>query len=183
MDKKLWQWLTGNDTFLKVAYWFIKDKIECIHAVYARSSPKSLVWVVTRRGVMTRHDCVRFSLFCTLQVEDGLTDERSLEVIHSLAGWLAGTVTRDEMRKTAMAAEAAASHLYAVMDMDAYYAARVAACAASVAVTVTAGACGSVCYYTSCTAVKVVGSAARKVQADWIRKNIPFESLDFKLKG
>jgi hypothetical protein len=143
MNKELKRWLKANNAYKQCIDSVLKNKITNMHDAYNRAESQYLVWAVTRKGIMTQRDCIRFALFCVKQVQDKLTDERSKAVIPALEGWLGGTVGNNEIKRVANAA------YVAVNAADAY--------------------------------TTPVAHVARKLQAEWIRANVPFESLNLKV--
>jgi hypothetical protein len=177
MNKELKRWLKANNACKQGIDSVLKNKITDMRDAYNRAEPEYLVWAVTCDRVMTQRDCIRFALFCVKQVQDKLTDERSKAVIPALEGWLEGRVTQAEIQ-TAAAASRAAAHAAVY---TAVYAATVAAAAsraaAHAAVYTATAATAAVDAATAATAA----ATARKAQAEWIRANVPFESLNLKI--
>ena len=82
---------------------------ECssLQEVWNTAKPEWLVWVATRKGVLSHHDLIRFACFCARQNWDMLTDVRSRNAITVAENFLVGKVTRDDCIVAANAANAA----------------------------------------------------------------------------
>ena len=122
---------------------------------WEKLKPNWLLWVATRRGVLTDKELRLFAVFCARQVEHLITDQRSKDAINVAERFANGQSTAEELAAANAAANAAARA--AVCDAawdDAWDAARVAAMAAV------------------CDAARAAARAdARDAQAAWLREN------------
>lgn len=140
--------------------------------VWQTARPNWLVWVATRKGVLTDVQLRRFAVWSARQVQHLMTDERSVNALDVAERYADGAATDEELAAAYAAARAAyaasaASTTDAVFATDASFAAHAARaalvnCAAHVAAH--AAACAAV--HTAADAAACTAS-----QAQWLRDN------------
>lgn len=69
--------------------------------------PDWVIWITTRPGVLKDTDLIRFSVWSTRQVQHLLKDERSLKALDVVDAYLRGEVTKEDVKSSARAADAA----------------------------------------------------------------------------
>ncbi len=125
-----------------------------------KAKPDWLVWLATRKNVLTDRELHEFMLASAESVKHLMKDQRSLDALSVKRRWLDGEATDEELkeakRKAAAAAAAAAGH---------YYVARAAAAAAKST---------NNCYYAIAAARNADEDGREegyKKQAAWLRNN------------
>lgn len=132
------------------------ENCESMDQVWETVRPDWLVWLATRRGVLTDRELHEFAWWCAQQVEHLLTDERSRNALKIKRLWLDGKATDEEIDAAYDAAIDAAYFSDRVSS-----AAHVAACAAAHASNPDES-------YSAYAADYVT---SRSAQAEWLRKN------------
>jgi hypothetical protein len=161
---------------------------ETMADVWATAKPEWLIWVATRTGVLTDRELRLLAVFCALQVEHLLTDQRSRDAIAVAEKFANGEATREELaaaraaaRAAAWAADAAwatardAAAGAAAGAAAAWATARAAAWAADAAAIAAAGAAAAAALdaaaAAAATAAEDEDALIREAQADWLRRN------------
>jgi hypothetical protein len=109
---------------------------------WARLKPEWLIWVATRKGVLTARELRKFAVWCARQVQHLMTDPRSVAALDVAERHADGLATDEELHAAGAAAEAAAWASRAAARDAAWDAAEAAA-----------------------------RDAARNAQASWLREN------------
>jgi hypothetical protein len=172
MNKELESWLKTNSACAEGIDRMLSMNITNMQDAYNRADPIDLIWAVTREKVLTKKQCVQFILFCASRVDNLLSDELSQNLILGLGGWLEGAITLEETRKiaynTLFYARKAITSSFANAILHTF------GCDASTAIY------SFVIIYSYDFSGGIDKATARKQQAEWIRENIPFESLNLK---
>lgn len=140
--------------------------------VWQTARPNWLVWVATRKGVLTENELRRFAVWSARQVQHLMNDERSIHALDVAERYANGDATDEELAAAYAAARAAydASADYAtdaVFATDASFAAHAARAAiVNCAAHVAAYAAGRAAVHTAADAAACVAS-----QAQWLREN------------
>ena len=155
--------------------------------VWAKAQPDWLIWVATRRGVLTDRELRLFAVWSARQVQHLMTDPRSLAALDVAqrhanaeaadeeleAAWAAGAAAWAAARSAAWSA--ARSAFWAAGAAEA--AARSAAGAAAWSAAWSAGAAAEAAAWSAAGAAAraaaraAAWSAAEAAQSDWIRAN------------
>jgi hypothetical protein len=106
--------------------------------------PEWVIWVATRRGVLTDKELRLFALYCARSIEHLLLDQRSKDAIDVAERFAHGNATDEELAAARVAAWAAA---WAAADAESAWAAAMEAAWAA------------------------AWDAARVAQSDWLRAN------------
>ena len=156
-------WLEKNNACKEGIDW-CKENCDTMEDVWDKLKRVDwLVWVATRKGVLTDKELRLFACFCARQNWHLLTDERSRNAIEVAERFANGNATKGELKAAYAAADAAfdavaaayaayadAAYADAARAADAAYAARVASAAAAYPAHV---------------------AAAGKEQMEWLRAN------------
>jgi hypothetical protein len=121
-----------------------------MNEVWLTAKPDWVIWIATRKGVLTDKELRLFAVFCARQDEHLFTDHRSINVIDVAERFAHGNATKDELNAARAAARAAAS--------DAEWVAARAATKAAATASAYAGFADEV-------------GAAKDAQAQWLRVN------------
>jgi hypothetical protein len=119
--------------------------------------PEWVIWVATRRGVLTDKELRLFAVFCVRSVEHLLTDQRSKNAIEVAERFVNGEATDDELE-----AARAAACVAAVSGVRSSAHAAWAAWAATAAYAA---------YAATCAAAYAAKAACIESQADWLMAN------------
>jgi hypothetical protein len=130
---------------------------ESMFDAWGKLPPQWLIWVATRRGVLSDKELRMFAVHCARSVEHLLTDQRSKDAIDVAERFVHGDATKKEL---AAAWDAAWE--------TAWEAARAAALAAAWAAGADDRAAARAAAW---SAARVDGAVARGAQADWLRAN------------
>jgi hypothetical protein len=195
MNKECKKWLMDHGAGRELIDNMFALHITDIKDMYDRAYAADLVWIVTRGGVMTQRDCVRFALFCVKKIKSKLSDYRSFAVIPALSVWLDNAISETVMQKIFAAAWDAASDFDVIFyNWDAVdeilYADRATAWAAAHAASAAVNAYDIYnIVFTSKAAYDTARNAScsfgdkknmEEKQAAWIRDTIPFETLNLQ---
>ena len=137
---------------------------ESMFDAWDKLPPKWLVWVATRRGVLSDKELRLFAVHCARSVEHLLTDQRSKDAIAVAERFANGEATKKELAAAYAAAWTASRAAYAA----AWTASRAAYAAAWTAALSAARAA----WAAALSAARAAASdAATESQADWLRAN------------
>jgi len=104
---------------------------QTMQEVWDRAKPEWLIWVATRKGVLTDNELRRFAVWSARQVQHLMTDPRSVATLDVAERYAEGAATDEEIAAARAAARAAVnSAASAEAYAEAYAAARAAAWAA-----------------------------------------------------
>lgn len=148
-------------------------------------NPSWVVWIATRKGVLSHRELVQFSLYCARSVQHLMKDVRSIQALDTVERWLAGDVGNEELQQAKDSAYAAyvayaayaayVAYTAAAADVAATAAAAVAADAADVAAYAAATAAATTAAATAAADVAAdvaaVAADAKQKQAAWLREN------------
>jgi hypothetical protein len=123
--------------------------------VWEKAKPEWLIWVATRKGVLTNSELRRFAVWSARQVQHLMTDPRSIAALDVAERHAEGSATDKELAAAYAAARDAASDAAHAAASDA---ARDAAWEAGYAAAWEAG-------------YAAAWNAAYDAQAEWLRKN------------
>jgi hypothetical protein len=130
---------------------------ESMFDAWGKLPPEWLIWVATRRGVLTDKELRLFAVFCVRSVEHLLTDQRSKNAIEVAERFVNGEATDDELE-----AARAAACVAAVSGVRSSAHAAWAAWAATAAYAA---------YAATCAAAYAAKAACIESQADWLMAN------------
>ncbi len=129
--------------------------------VWQTARPDWLIWVATRKGVLTEKELRLFAVFCARSVEHLLTDDRSRNAIDVAERFANGEATSEELAAAGAAAGAAA---WDAAGAAAWDAAGFAACDAASAAAWAAA-------WAAARDARDAWAAAGANQAQYLRKN------------
>jgi hypothetical protein len=128
--------------------------------------PSWVIWIATRKGVLTDRELRLFAVWCARQVQHLLTDPRSVNAIDVAERYANGEATDEELAAAWAAAWAAAR---AAEDAAWAAASAAARAAASAAARAAASAADEAAAWAAARASS--WSGARGAQAQWLREN------------
>jgi hypothetical protein len=165
MNKELKDWLKINSACHSGINRALALNITDMQDAYNRAEPMDLIWAVTREKVLTKKQRAQFILFCAKQVDNLLSDKCGRKTISGIEDWLNGKITQKKMKK---------------IGYDTFFhATNTVVSSFSYAVANVFNHDDSNAAYTFATIVwGYTSPTPRKQQAEWIRENIPFESLN-----
>jgi hypothetical protein len=132
---------------------------ESMFDAWGKLPPEWLIWVATRRGVLTDKELRLFAVFCVRSVEHLLTDQRSKNAIEVAERFVNGDATDEEL---------------AAAWSDARDAAWAEACVAAVSGVRSSAHAAWAAYaaaYATCAAAYAAKAACIESQASWLRAN------------
>jgi len=158
-------WLEKNNACKEGIDW-CKENCDTMQDVWGRLDRIDwLVWVATRKGVLTDKELRLFACFCARQNWHLLIDERSRNAVEVAERFAHGNATKGELKAARADADAAYADAYSAAyfaDADAAYAAYAARAAAAYAARVASDA----------AAFAAADAAyAGKEQMEWLRAN------------
>jgi hypothetical protein len=104
---------------------------QTMQEVWEKAKPEWLIWVATRKAVLTDSELRRFAVWSARQVQHLMTDPRSVATLDVAERYAEGAATDEEMAAARAAARAAVNSAASAEDYAAAYAeARAAAWAA-----------------------------------------------------
>ena len=138
--------------------------------VWEKTKPEWLIWVATRKGVLTDKELCLFAVWCARQVQHLMTDDRSIAAIDVAERHANGDATDEELNAARDAARVVA---WAANNTS--EAAEAAMAAYRVAIYATWGVAVAASYAASYVASEVADEVARvtamEAQAEYLRKN------------
>lgn len=143
-------------------------------------NPSWVVWIATRKGVLSHRELVQFSLYCARSVQHLMKDVRSIQALDTVERWLAGDVGNEELQQAkdsayaayvAYAAYAAYVAYTAAAAYAAYAAAFAATAAAATAAAADVAATAAAAVAADAADVAAVAADAKQKQAAWLREN------------
>ena len=156
-------WLEKNNACKEGIDW-CKENCDTIEDVWDKLKRVDwLVWVATRKGVLTDKELRLFACFCARQNWNLLTDERSRNAIEVAERFANGNATKGELKAAYAAARAADAAFDAAYSAAAYFAAYAAADAAAYAAYAA--------YAHAAADADAYDDAAGKDQMEWLRAN------------
>ena len=176
-------WLEKNNACKEGIDW-CKENCDTMEDVWDKLKRVDwLVWVATRKGVLTDKELRLFACFCARQNWHLLTDERSRNAIEVAERFANGNATKGELKAAYAAADAAFDAVAAAFDAvaaayaayadAAYDAARAAAADAAYAARAASAAAAYPAHAAAADAAHVAraADAAGKEQMEWLRAN------------
>lgn len=144
----------------KEGYLWATEHCTSMQEVWEKAKPEWLIWVATRKGVLTDNELRRFAVWSARQVQHLMTDPRSIAALDVAERHAEGSATDEELAAAYAAAWEAAR---AAVCCDAAYAAARAAARDAVSAAAWNAACDAVC--------DAAFDAACDAQAEWLRKH------------
>jgi hypothetical protein len=140
-------------------YLWATEHCTSMQEVWEKAKPEWLIWVATRKGVLTDSELRRFAVWSARRVQHLMTDPRSLDALDVAERHAEGSATDEELA----AARAAAFNAAHATAFNAAHAVARAAAHAAAWNAAYAAACAAAC--------AAAFDAACDAQAEWLRKH------------
>jgi hypothetical protein len=82
----------------KIQEWLLENKCSTLQECWEKIPADALLWMATRRNVLTKKDFQQFGLFCCNRLNHLMKDKRSLNVFHTTKKYINGEKTQYELR-------------------------------------------------------------------------------------
>lgn len=90
--------LQKYNAYKKIFRWEMKN-ITCLQDIWDKAPPECLIWLATRKDVLTNNDLHEFGLWSVEQIKHLIIDKRSLNALRVKRLWLDGKVPDDKLKE------------------------------------------------------------------------------------